>query len=118
MRLSRRSLLATTAGSLPFVLSRRTPAVSQVAPIMEDLDRIASALLLQLILIKDTSFTGCICSRSNEKKLGIEKSQGVSICMLAPGSSGAEKAIARAWCATVRSCCCVSLSGFFSPGGR
>lgn len=53
MKLSRRSLLAATAGSLPFVISGRVPGAAQAATV-EDLDRAASAPILQLDGIRNS----------------------------------------------------------------
>lgn len=69
MKLSRRSLLATAVGSLPFVMSRRTPAVSQVTPTMEDLDRIASAPLLKLDGIRNPVIIKSMELLRNEKEI-------------------------------------------------
>jgi len=53
MKLSRRSLLAATAGSLPFVISGRVPGAAQAATV-EDLDRAASAPILHLDGIRNS----------------------------------------------------------------
>ena len=69
MKLSRRSLLAATAGSLPFVLSRHTSAVSQVTPTVEDMDRIASAPLLNLDGIRNPVIIKSMELLRNDKEI-------------------------------------------------
>ncbi len=48
MAMSRRSLLAAAAGSLPLILTRHAPATAGNRVSMEELDRVASGPLLDL----------------------------------------------------------------------
>ena len=68
-----------------------------------------SGLPLQFILIKDATFAGCFYPRSYEKELYVKKSQGIAICMLAPGSSGIKLPITPGMVRSVT--CCPTGSG-------
>ena len=69
MKLSRRSLLAATAGSLPFVISGRVPGAAQAAATLEDLDRAASAPMLQLDSIRNSVIIDSMELLRNENEI-------------------------------------------------